>query len=135
MRVVLDTNTLISALLFSGTASRLVSLWQSGEISVLLSRAILQEYLRTLAYPKFRLTDQEIRELIEEDLLPFVETVEVKKSLKVITRDPEDNKFLECAVAGRVSYIVSGDSDLLELGSYSGIRIISVGEFLRLVRQ
>lgn len=133
MRVVLDTNTLISALLFSGTASRLVPLWQSGRITVLLSKAILEEYLRVLAYPKFRLTDQEIRGLIEGDLLPFVDTVQVRKSLKVVTRDPEDDKFLECAVAGRAAYLVTGDRDLLELAFYRRVRIVSVGEFLHQV--
>jgi len=133
MRVVLDTNTLISALLFSGTASRLVPLWQSGRITVLLSKAILEEYLRVLVYPKFRLTDQEIRGLIEEDLLPFVDTVQVRKSLKVVTRDPEDDKFLECAVAGRAAYLVTGDRDLLELGSHRTIKILTVGEFLNQV--
>jgi predicted nucleic acid-binding protein len=70
MRVVLDTNTVISALLFSGTASHLVSLWQSRRIAVLVSGDILQEYLRVLAYPKFKLSDQEIRRLIEEEFLP-----------------------------------------------------------------
>lgn len=130
MRVVLDTNTLISALLFSSTASRLVPLWQSRRITLLLSKAILHEYLRVLAYPKFRLSNQEIRELIEGQLLPFVETVKVKKRLRVVRRDPEDNKFLECAVAGRAAYLVTGDHDLLALRSYRGITILPVAEFL-----
>ncbi len=135
MRVVLDTNTLISALLFSGTASRLVPLWQSRSITLLISKAILQEYLRTLAYPKFRLSDQEIRGVIEEKLLPFVKTVQVKKHLTVVQRDPEDDKFLECAVAGRAKYLVTGDRDLLELGSYRGIMILPVGEFLDQIKR
>jgi len=130
MRVVLDTNTLISALLFSGTASRLVPLWQSGEITLLLSKAILQEYLRALTYPKFRLSDQAIRGLIEEEVLPFVKTIEVRKRLTVVRRDPDDNKFLECAVTGGAKYLVTGDRDLLELDSYRGISIVTAGEFL-----
>ena len=109
MRVVLDANTLISALLFSGTASRLVPLWQSRRITVLVSKAILQEYLRVLAYPKFRLSDQEIKELMEEEVLPFVETVRVRRRLAVVQRDPEDNKFLECAVAGRTISFLNGE--------------------------
>ncbi len=131
MRVVLDTNTLISAFLFSGTASRLVPLWQSRHITVLVSKAILQEYLRVLAYPKFRLSDQEIKRLIEEELLPFVQTVRVRRHLTIVQRDPEDNKFLECAVAGRAEYIVTGDQDLRELNSYRGITVLAVGEFLK----
>lgn len=130
IRVVLDTNTLISALLFSGTASRLVPLWQSRRITVLVSKEILQEYLRVLAYPKFQLGDHEIRALVEEELLPFAETVRVRRRLAVVRRDPEDDKFLECAVAGRAEHLVTGDRDLRELGSYRGITILTVGEFL-----
>lgn len=130
MRVVLDTNTVVSALLFSGTASRLVSLWQSRRITILISKQILQEYLRALAYPRFRLSDKEIRGLIEDELLPFVETVQVTRRLTVVRRDPEDNKFLECATAGRAQYLVTGDQHLREVGSYRGISILTVGEFL-----
>lgn len=131
MRVVLDTNTLVSALLFSGTTSRLVALWQSRQITVLVSKPILQEYLRVLAYPKFRMTEDEIRGLIEEELLPFVEAVRVKRHLAIVRRDPEDDKFLECAVTGRAEYIITGDRHLRELGSYREITILTVGEFLR----
>lgn len=130
MRVVLDTNTLISALLFHGTAFHLVALWQSGRFTLLVSRAILEEYLRVLAYPKFRLTDQDIRGLVEEEVLPYVVTVRGRLRLSVVRRDPEDNKFLECAVAGRAEYLVTGDQDLRELGSYRGVPILTVGEFL-----
>ncbi len=130
IRAVLDTNTLISALLFSGTASRLIPLWQSRRITVLVSKEILEEYLRVLAYPKFQLSDQEIRALVEDELLLFVETVRVRKRLAVVRRDPEDDKFLECAVAGRAKYLVTGDRDLRELDSYRGITMLTVGEFL-----
>ncbi len=131
MRVVLDTNTLVSSLLFSGTASSLVPLWQTGAITILVSKAILQEYLRVLAYPKFALSNHEIRALIEEELLPFARTIKVRGHLSVVRRDPDDNKFLECAVAGRGLYVVTGDRDLLDLESYRGISILSVGRFLR----
>jgi hypothetical protein len=131
MRVVLDTNTVISALLFTGTASRLVALWQSRRIAVLVSKAILEEYLRVLAYPKFDLGDQEIKTLIQEELLPFVRTVRVRKHLAVVRRDPEDNKFLECAVAGRAKYVVTSDLDLRQLETYRGIPILTVGQFLQ----
>jgi putative PIN family toxin of toxin-antitoxin system len=120
----------ISALLFSGTAARLVPLWQSRRITVLISREILTEYLRVFAYPKFQLSDQEIRPLIEEELLPFVETIRVRRRLAVVRRDPDGDKFLECAVAGRARYLVTGDRDLRELGSFRGTTILSAGEFL-----
>ena len=130
MRVVLDTNTVISALLFTGTASRLVPLWQSRRIAVLLSGAILQEYLRVLAYPKFKLGDDDIKALIQEELLPFVETVHVRRPLVVVHRDPDDNKFVECAVAGRARYLVTGDRDLRDLKSYRRVTVLTVGQFL-----
>ena len=121
---------MISALLFSGTAARLVPLWQSRRITLLISRAILTEYLRVFAYPKFQLSDQEIRPLIEEELLPFVETIRVRRRLAVVRRDPDDDKFLECAVAGRAQYLVTGDRDLRELGTFRGTMILTAGEFL-----
>ncbi len=121
---------MISALLFSGTAARLVPLWQSRRITLLISREILTEYLRVFAYPKFQLSDQEIRPLIEEELLPFVETIRVRRRLAVVRRDPDDDKFLECAVAGRAQYLVTGDRDLREIGTFRGITILTAGEFL-----
>ena len=132
-RVVLDTNTVISALLFSGVASRLVPLWQSRRIAPLVSKAILEEYIRTLAYPKFHLTPDEIQGLVEEEILPFVQAVRAKRHLNVVNRDPDDNKFLECAVAGKATFLISGDLDLRSLGRYGSVRIVSAGEFLALI--
>jgi len=129
VRVVLDTNAVVSALLFSGVSSKLVSLWQNGLITPLLSREILDEYLRVLSYPKFELSEEEIKELIQEEILPFAEVVKPKRRLRVVRRDPSDNKFLECAVAGKASVIISGDKDLLSLGRYRQIRIQSPAQF------
>ena len=130
IRAVLDTNVLISALLFSGLPSRLVTAWQSVQFQPVVSRSILDEYLRALAYPKFHLTIDEIRGLMEEELLPFVETVTVKGVSIQLDRDPDDAKFIECALAGNVPWIISGDSDLLDLGKVESIRIVTVKEFL-----
>lgn len=132
-RVVLDTNTLISAMLFSGVASRLLPLWQSRRLEVLVSKPILQEYVRVLAYPKFGLDADEIRGLIEEELLPFVSTVRVRRRLRVVERDPDDDKFLECAVAGRAKYVVTGDQDLLVLRSYRGISVVNAATILEAI--
>ncbi len=130
MRVVLDTNTVVSALLFSGISSKLVSLWQKGLITPLLSREILDEYLRVLSYPKFDLSEGEIKELIQEEILPYAEVVKPKRRLRVVQRDPSDNKFVECGVAGKARVIISGDKELLSLGRYRQIRIQSPAQFL-----
>jgi putative PIN family toxin of toxin-antitoxin system len=130
VRVVLDTNAVISALLFSGISSKLVSLWQKGLITPLLSREVANEYLRVLGYPKFELSEGEIRELIQEEILPYAEVVKPKRRLRVVHRDPSDNKFIECPVAGKARVIISGDKDLLSLGRYKQIRIQSPAQFL-----
>ena len=130
MRVVLDTNTVVSALLFNGISSKLVSLWQKGLITPLLSREVLDEYLRVLSYPKFELSEGEIKELIQEEILPYAEVVKPKRHWRVVQRDPSDNKFLECAVAGKARVIISGDKDLLSLGRHRQIRIQSPAQFL-----
>ena len=96
----------------------------------LLSREMLDEYLRVLSYRKFELSEKEIKELIQEEILPYAEVVKPKRRLRVIRRDPADNKFLECAVAGKAGVIISGDKDLLSLGQYQKIRIQSPAQFL-----
>lgn len=135
IRVVLDTNTVVSALLFAGTASRLVPVWQSRRISLLVSKAIVEEYLRVLAYPKFELTSEEVRRLLDEEMLPFIETVRVRRRLRPPVADQDDHTFLECAVLGRARYLVTGDRELTELGHDRGVTILSVGEFLALLER
>lgn len=131
--IVIDTSVFISAVLFRGPTSRLVSLWQKGTISVLMSSAILKEYATALAYPKFKLTRTEIRGIIEQELLPYVSPVKVKSTLHVITQDPSDDKFLELAQEGKADYILSGDKHLLDLKTFHGIKIITPNELFALI--
>ena len=130
IRAVLDTNVVISALLFFGPPSQLVSAWQSSRLRPVVSAPVLDEYIRVLAYPKFKLTDAEIRGLIEETLLPFIETVKVPPSIIPKVRDPDDVKFITCAATAGVRWLVSGDNDLLVLRQVKSVEIISVTEFL-----
>jgi putative PIN family toxin of toxin-antitoxin system len=130
-RVVLDTNVIISALLFRGLPSRLIPLWQKGKATLLVSSQVLKEYLRVLAYPRFVLAAQEIKSIIEVELLPFVEAVRVESKIRVIAKDPSDDKFLELAVDGKADFLISHDKHLLGLGVFRGTQILSVAEFLR----
>jgi putative PIN family toxin of toxin-antitoxin system len=130
VRVVLDSNVVVSALLFTGISSKLVPLWQDNVISVLVSRAIVEEYLRVLSYPKFKLSEGDIKSLIQEELLPYVEVVKPGRRLRVVDRDPSDDKFVECAFAGKARVIISGDKDLLSIGRYQKILIQSPAQFL-----
>jgi uncharacterized protein len=130
VRVVLDTNVVVSALLFTGISSKLVALWQDDVITVLVSRGILEESLRVLSYPKFKLSEGDIKGLIQEELLPYVETVKAGRRLPVVDRDPSDDKFVECAVTGKARVIISGDKDLLSIGRYQRILIQTPAQFL-----
>ena len=131
IRVVLDTNVLISALLFSGPPSQLVSAWQSSRLRPVVSAQILEEYLRVLPYPKFDLTSTEIRSLIEEEVLPFIETVKVPPLAIPKVRDPDDTKLITCAMTAGVRWLVSGDDDLLSLQRVQSVEIVSVTVFLQ----
>ncbi len=135
IRAVLDTNVVLSALLFSGPPSQLVSAWQSSRLRPVVSAPILDEYIRVLAYPKFKLTNAEIRGLLEEDLLPFIETVTMPPSAVLKVRDPDDAKFITCATAAAVRWLVSGDDDLLSLHRVKSVEIVSVTTFLQQLKQ
>lgn len=130
IRAVLDTNVVVSALLFSGPPSQLISAWQSGRLRPVVSAPILDEYIRVLAYPKFKLTRADIHGLIEEELLPFIETVTATGVLIATLRDPDDAQFITCAMAAGVSWLVSGDDDLLSLRRVKSVEILSVNAFL-----
>lgn len=134
IRVVLDTNILISALIFKGEMARLVELWKEGRIVPLISQATFKEFRDVLAYPKFSLTGNEIRTIIEDEILPFFEVVAIKENISGSCRDPEDDKFLACAVSASADYIVSGDKDLCDMRGYKSIKIIKVADFLKVVK-
>jgi putative PIN family toxin of toxin-antitoxin system len=130
IRVVFDTNVLVSGLLFGGTPGRLLDFWKTGKIRLTMSREMLDEFLRVLAYPKLRLSEEEIHYLLYVELLPHVEMVKVHPGPISITTDPSDDMFLHCALAAGAKYIISGDRHLLQLTSYKRIKILSPAEFL-----
>lgn len=131
LKAVLDTNVVVSALLFRGSASRLVEDWQNKRFIMLLSGQMLEECARVMAYSKFGLTTVEITGLLERQLLPFAHAVIPKPIAPVIHKDPTDDMFLACAASGKADVIVSGDHHLLALGHYGKIPIVTVGSFFR----
>lgn len=128
-RVVLDTNVVLSALLFSsGTLAWLRRAWQDGSVIPLASRDTVAELLRALAYPKFKLTAEEQEDLLAE-YLPWCETIAVPASIRVPRcRDPEDEAFLRLARRGGAEVVVSGDEDLLSLAGRFSIPILRPAE-------
>jgi putative PIN family toxin of toxin-antitoxin system len=133
-RVVLDTNVVLSALLFGGgPAGRVRTGWQSGRFVPLASSATARELVRVLAYPKFRLSAEEQEELLA-DVMPWVEVVRIPDPPPAVPacRDPFDVPFLHLAVAGRARMLVSGDRDLLALAGTPGLcAVVGVDDFCR----
>lgn len=125
-RWVLDTNVVLSALLFpSGRVTWLRDAWRVGIVVPLASRETTTELIRVFHYPRFELTASEREDLLA-DYLPYCESVIVSGPVTVPQcRDPRDRPFLELAVAGRANALVTGDNDLPALGAPFPIPILS----------
>lgn len=136
MRVVLDTNVVISGILIpNGPPGMIVDFWAKGKLTVVISQSLLEEYLEVLLRPRFNKAGTiNERQGILEQFLDLENTVLVSPDfqLNVIENDPDDNRVLECALEGGVQYIVSGDEHLLALKEFQGIIIVSPAEFVKL---
>ncbi len=138
MRAVLDTNVVISAMLIrDGIEDRILRAWQRGAFDLVLSPQILDEMGRALSYEKFR----KARWMAEEEIVALLQSL-AQESLLVpgkvrveVSRDPEDNKFLEAAIEARAQYVVTGDKDLLDLKTYRHVRIVRPAAFLKILRK
>jgi putative PIN family toxin of toxin-antitoxin system len=131
-KIVLDTNILVSALLLKGELSKIVDLWKKGKIIPVVSRETFEEFRRVLEYPRFSLTDTEIKTVIEEEVLPLFKVVEITDKVRGVCRDPDDDKFISCAILASADFIVSGDKDLCDLSKYKSVRIINVKDFMKM---
>ena len=130
-RVVLDTNVVLSALLFThGRAVALREAWQGGRCEPLVSKATVDELIRVLGYPKFKLSDDEKHELLS-DYLPYCQTVAIpaKAPRTPPCRDPFDVPFLQLAIVGKAEALVSGDQDLLSIKSKLVCPIVTLEAF------
>lgn len=133
LRVVIDTNIIVSALIFGGKVSRLRLAWQDDLFIPLVSKATTTELIRVLAYPKFKLTPTEQEDLISDYIL-FCEAVTMPDRLPVIPecRDPFDVPFLLLAVVSEADYLVTGDRDLLSLKDNFSCPMITAKEFINI---
>ena len=129
-RIVLDTNVLLSALLFhAGALSWLRLAWQSEAIHPLASHDTTTELIRVLSYPKFKLTSDEREDLLG-DYLPWCETVTVPNKIKLPDcRDPFDRAFLALALTTKADALITGDKDLLVLSHLFAVPILKPAEF------
>jgi uncharacterized protein len=132
-RAVIDTNTWISGLIWSGAPRRLIEAVLNGDVLSLTSHSLNLEFARVLGYPRIEKALLK-RGLSRDDLavqFAFLnQMIEVVPLAQRASRDPDDDAVLACALAARADFIVSGDQDLLVLGQWAGIPILSAAQAL-----
>ncbi|MEK6937574.1 MAG: putative toxin-antitoxin system toxin component, PIN family [Nanoarchaeota archaeon] len=134
MRITVDTNVLVSATFWNGDSNKIIEKVERKEIELVLSKDIIKEFSEVWNY-------KEIQDKIKNKNLEMKRTVakvitlsiivEPVEKICVIKDDPDDDKFIECAKAGNVDFIISNDSHLLKLKEFEGIKIVSPSEFLK----
>lgn len=136
MRVVVDTSTLISAVLWTGLPHRLIELAEAGQITLCATEETLQEFREVLARPKFagKIRERATRvDEIMQSVLRLVALYPVLAMPAVVDADPDDDKFLACAAAAGVEYLISSDGHLLDMKAYGGVQILTPREFVEQV--
>jgi putative PIN family toxin of toxin-antitoxin system len=129
-RLTLDTNILISAVAFGGNPARLLEKALVGEVEIFISDEIMAEFSRVIRRPKFGFDAERIAEA-QAYIKKCTKRVEPQMRLDVVPDDPDDNRIVECAVESGSEKIITHDKDLLRMGSYQGIEMVMVHEFLR----
>jgi len=132
LKAVFDTNILVSAWFWEGNESKLIESVEEGFIHGYSSRQLIEELCRALRYPKFSLSQDEVESIRSYYLLIF-KIVSPKQAINIIPEDPSDNMVLECALEAEAVYIVSGDHQLLNVGEFRGIKIVTAAELLKIL--
>ncbi len=129
MKIILDTNVFISGIFFSGPPSQILKAWQNSRLQIVLSQEILNEYQRV--------AESLVGKFPKIDILPIIELMTIHGQLidaegfdVSVCDDPDDNKFMECAIAGNSEIIISGDKHLLKVSGYQGIEVLKPREFV-----
>ena len=127
MKIVVDTNVVISGVFFGGNPRQIVEAIVDGNINAYATTEIVDEYMGIIE----SMIERKQGRLSQSILSPFFSSLKMIESKTVvgISRDPDDDKFIECAIDAEALYIVSGDNDLLDIGQYEGIQIITAKEF------
>lgn len=129
IKVVIDTNIFVSSF-FGGNPRKIIDLWKSGQLTLCLSKPIVDEYVAVLQRLSLE-GEQELSELLGlfSHGIHVLFTAKTPE-LHIVEEDPDDDKFIECAVALKAAFIITGDKHLLEIGDYMGITIMTPREFL-----
>jgi putative PIN family toxin of toxin-antitoxin system len=129
VKIVLGTNVFIPGIFFSGPPSQILQAWKNKKLRIILSQDIIDEYHRVVESLSSKYPTIDIFQIIELVTVhgQFVDTAELDIT---ICEDPDDNKFIECAIAGDTKIIVSGDKHLLKITGYQGIAVFRPREFV-----
>lgn len=129
MKIVLDTNVLMSAVFFGGVPGRILEAFRTGSVELVYSREILDEYARVGETLSERFGDLNLGPILAA-IAAAGTLVDARPLPEPVSRDPDDDKFLACAEAAGATVIVSGDHDLLDLGEWGQTPILSPREFV-----
>ncbi len=129
MRIVCDTNVLVSGVLFNGPPRRILERVALGKIENAVSLDILAEAKDVLIRPKFGLSSAQVAGIIESFTETFILVTPVER-VRVVENDPDDDRILEAALAAKANLIVSGDKHLLSLGNWNNVEILSPAGFM-----
>ena len=131
-KVVIDTNIFISGFGWDAKPEDVLKLLKQRRIVNYISIEIIEELKRVVSYPKLKFSD-----LLQNRILEFVffysEIVAPTEHISHITKDPDDNKFLECAIAARAEFIISGDSHLISIAEYRAVKIVDAATLLNII--
>ena len=128
-KVVIDTNVFVSGIFFSGPPYRILKAWHDGRIKIAVTEDILEEYRRVIETLSVKFDNIDI-DYILELLLIEAELVPSYSFNENICEDPDDDKFLACAIAAKSKYIISGDKHLLKIGQFLNTTIVTPRYFL-----
>lgn len=127
MKIVVDTNVVISGIFFGGNPRKIVEAVADGSVDAYATTEILDEYMGIIDY-MIEKKQGKLNTNVLSPLFSSLKLIETETEVE-ICRDPDDDKFLECAIDAKALYIVSGDNDLLTIKEYEGIQIITAKDF------
>lgn len=129
IKVVIDTNVMVSAFGWHGKPEEILRLVDEGKIINFISIEILDEVRRVISYPKFNFPEALQAEIIET-MFSISTIVSINETLNIITEDPPDNRVLECAASSDADFIISGDKHILCLKNFGRAKILTPDDFL-----
>lgn len=132
VHIVVDTNVYVSGLLWTGLPHDLLSAAEKGQLTLVATPAIIEEVREVLARPKFAARMSTLTTPVDELMASFlgiVQIIQEPKVVRIVRADPDDDKFIACAVAARVRWLISGDTHLLSMKQYRNIRIVTPQQF------